>query len=218
MQCPFKSCQQHGCQCLKNYGLFSLVLLATIGLWLFNWNQKLFYIINSWHTILPNQVWEWINIITYSKYFILAGILLIVTAIWRRAQLIRVVILIVAFYVIFYVLKIIIGYPRPYVILDSSTFFWLNTHGDYVKVAYKSFPSGHVGNVAVFIFALNSLFFANRWWIRGALFLLLIITALARICTGWHWPIDVLASGLIAYLLVRICLNFKNTSYSKMCR
>ena len=211
MQCPFKSCQQNGCHCLKNYGFFSLFLIATIGIWLANWNQKLFYIINSWHTFLPNQVWEGFNLIAYSKYFLLPAILLLITAIWRKEKLMRVVILVIAFYAIFYVLKVVIGEERPYVLLDQSTFFWLNNHQDAAKVAYKSFPSGHTGNMAIFVFALNSLFFANKWFIRLVLFLLLVATALARVCTGWHWPLDVLASGLIGYLLVRICLHFKNT-------
>jgi membrane-associated phospholipid phosphatase len=41
--------------------------------------------------------------------------------------------------------------------------------------------------------------------------LLLILTAFARICTGWHWPLDVIASGLIGYLLVKVCfaINLK---------
>lgn len=213
MQCPFKSCQQHGCSCLKNYGLLSLILLVTIGIWLYDWNQKLFYIINSWHTVLPNQVWEWLNLIAAPKYFFLPAILLFITAIWRKDQLIRVIILIAAFYAIFYVLKMAIHEARPYVILDNSTFFWLIGHEDPAKVAYRSFPSGHVGNVAVFVFALNSLFFANKRLVRVLLFLLVVIIALTRIYTGWHWPIDVLVSGMIAYVLVIICLKCKSKQY-----
>jgi membrane-associated phospholipid phosphatase len=36
---------------------------------------------------------------------------------------------------------------------------------------------------------------------------LVVLTALARICTGWHWPLDVIASGVIGYILVKIVFS-----------
>ena len=51
-------------------------------------------------------------------------------------------------------------------------------------------------------------FFSNNKIGQFLMLLLVILTGLARICTGWHWPLDVIASGLIAYLLVKICFAF----------
>ena len=65
--------------------------------------------------------------------------------------------------------------------------------------------------MAIFAFSLNILFFSNKKGLQFLMLALVIVTALARICTGWHWPLDVLASGLIGYLLVKICfvINLK---------
>ena len=41
-------------------------------------------------------------------------------------------------------------------------------------------------------------------FIRFISFVLLALVAIARVATGWHWPIDVIASGLIGYILVQI--------------
>ena len=37
--------------------------------------------------------------------------------------------------------------------------------------------------------------------------LLVLVVGVARICTGWHWPVDVITSGLISYVLVKIILS-----------
>lgn len=214
MLCPFKSCQKNGCDCIKNYGLFLGFVLLAVIIWLFKLNQPLFYAINPLHTILPNVLWKGINLITYSKFFILPILLLLITFIWRRDKLRQVVILIVAYYAVFQGLKLLFGEARPYVVLPSDSFFWLNQFENALKGAYQSFPSGHTGNMAIFVFALSFMF--NKKWLKVLLFLLLVLTGFSRICTGWHWPLDVVASGLISYILVLICLNLNiNTIKNK---
>lgn len=202
MSCPFKYCQTKIC-CKDNW-LFGVFLIAALAIWIFNLNQTLFFTINSWHVLLPIQIWRGINSLSDSKHFILPVLLLIATLIWRRDMLTRVFLLIVAYYVIFALLKVVVHEARPYMMLPGGSFYWLNQYEDAVKVAHKSFPSGHAGNAAIFAFALSS--FTSRRWLKVLLFMFVVIVCLSRICTGWHWPLDVISSGLISYLLVRVCL------------
>lgn len=205
MQCPMKICQSY----FMKYNLAIITLLLIIFIWLFKLNQAWFYKINSMHSILPIQIWEALNFISYTKFAILPIILLSLSFFFCKNKLINVILLIVIFYAFFYGLKILIAEPRPYIVLPSDSFFWLNQFEDSNKSAYKSFPSGHTGNAAVFVFSLIQLFFAKAPFIKILLFIFLLLVGLSRICTGWHWPIDVLASGLIGYILVKICLSLE---------
>jgi undecaprenyl-diphosphatase len=208
MLCPLKSCKENGCHCIRDYGLFLVFVALALVIWIFKLNQPLFYYINSLHVILPTIVWETLNLVSYSKTFILSVLLLVITYTWRRERLKQVIILIIAYYLIFSGLKVLFGEARPYIVLPPESFFWVNKFENAISSSYKSFPSGHTGNMAIFVFALSTMF-SNKKWLKILLFLLLILTALARICTGWHWPLDVIASGLISYILVQICLKAK---------
>jgi len=196
--------------CLKNQGLFFLVFLLVLGIWLFKLNQSLFYTINSLHIYLPDKIWQGLNFIAAAKHFILPILLLGLTILFRRDKLFRVVILILAYYIVFAGLKLLISEARPFVVLPHNSFYFLG-HEDSLKDAYRSFPSGHMGNITVFVFALLTLFLPNSTFAKIFLSLFLILIGLARICSGWHWPIDILASGLIAYILVKICLCLPKT-------
>ena len=123
--------------------------------------------------------------------------------------------MIITYFVVFAALKIGFGEARPYITLDINTFYWLNMYEDAVKSAYQSFPSGHVGNMAVFAFALSSMFFKDSRFLQFLMLLLVIITGITRICTGWHWPLDVIASGLIGFLLVKICMPLNLSKRNK---
>jgi undecaprenyl-diphosphatase len=209
MGCPIKMCSTNMCQ--NKFSSIIFVALVVLGfvIWSFHLNQPLFYLINSWHTMLPNSVWDFFNVVAYSKYFILPCILLVLTALFCREKTLKVVLLIIAYYVVFAVLKKAVGEARPYVVLPQGSFYWLNLHENALKVAHKSFPSGHTGLMSVFAFAMMALFFPRLKIAQVILFALIVLTALARICTGWHWPLDTLASGLIGYLLVKVILYDK---------
>jgi membrane-associated phospholipid phosphatase len=203
MSCPLSSSQRW----TKNYVWFFLLLLLTIGIWLFKLNQPLFYAINNQHAALPVIIWEALNFISYSRFFILPLLLLILTAIFRRDKFIPVVVLILAYYSVFAGLKQLVGEARPYMVLPANSFYWLSKFENAVTSADKSFPSGHTGNMAIFVFTVMALFVPQSTLAKTLLFLLLVMTCLARICTGWHWPVDVLASALIGYLMVKICFG-----------
>ncbi len=196
--------QGKSCCVFKNYAIFLGFVILALIIWLAKLNKSLFYSINKLHVILPTIVWQALNFISYSKFFILPLLLLIITFIWRKPRLKQVITLIIAYYLVFQVLKIVVGEARPYMVLPQDSFFWLNQFENATKSAYKSFPSGHTGNMAVFVFAIGAMF--NKTWLKVLLFVLLLLVGLSRICTGWHWPLDVIASGLIAYVLVQLCL------------
>ena len=186
-------------------------LVLALGIWLSGSNQALFLAINHEHGILPNVIWGAFNLLSYSKFFILPILLIVLTFSLKRERILNVLLLVIAYYVVFAALKVAVGEARPYILLPEGSFFWLNYFEDAVKSAHKSFPSGHTGNMAVFVFAISNLFFVNKKGFQFLMLLLLILTAFARICTGWHWPLDVIASGLIGYLLVKVCfaINLK---------
>lgn len=187
---------------------FCVFLIFGAGIWFSGMNHDLFMIINQQHNLLPYQAWSLISLVTYSKFFIAPGLLLLFALLFRRDKLLNVILLIGAYFIVFMALKHMVGEARPYITLADGSFFWLNKYEDAVKSAYLSFPSGHTGNVAIFAFGMNYLFFANNKPMQFIMLLLVIVTGIARICTGWHWPLDVLASGLIGYLLVKIIFSF----------
>lgn len=204
MEYKFTSEQSNGSK-YTGYIIFSLFLLAAILIWGLKLNQVIFYKINQLHTLLPDYIWQAANIIAYTKFAILPIILLLLTFFFRRSKLLNVILAIVLFFVIFWGFKKIFGEARPIVVLPHDSFFWLK----FIKETslsnnYMSFPSGHTGNMAVFVFSLMGLFFPRSKLARLVLFLLLIFVGVARICTGWHWPLDVIISGMVGYLIVKI--------------
>lgn len=194
--------------CLHKYGFAVICAILLLIIYVTHSNQSLFYLINAWHVLLPNEVWLTINMLAYSRFFILPIVLLLLTLWKRRDLLINVVIVIIAYYLVFAGLKHLLAHPRPYVTLDHHTFFWLNRFENTVASAHRSFPSGHVGNMAVFVFSLYHLFFEKKPWAQVILIVILLLTMMARICTGWHWPMDVLASVAIGFILVQWCFSF----------
>lgn len=193
---------------LKNWP-FMLVFILAILIWSLNLNQPLFYVINAHYNTIPADVWEILNLIAYSKAFILPGILIALTFFFKKQELKNVLILIASYYLIFMLLKNLTYEARPFMVLPENSFYWLNHYEDSVNSAYKSFPSGHTGLAAIFVFAVAELFFPKSKFAKAILLIPLICVAIARICTGWHWPLDVLASSLIGYTLVQLFLSKK---------
>lgn len=208
MKCPMSSCSNN-CKCIADYGVFLLFLALAVGVYLTKTNQQIFMIINSWYTILPVWLWAAANLLSYNKTMILPILILIITYIWRRDKIYNIILLIISYLAVFLALKYIVAEPRPYVVLDYNGFHFLNLLENKENKAYFSYPSGHVGNIAIFAFAISSMFFENKRFLQLLMLLLVVFIAIARICTGWHWPLDVITSGLFAYVLVKICLRIK---------
>jgi len=95
-------------------------------------------------------------------------------------------------------LKQIFHQARPYVVLENVNKL-INEHGDYA-----SFPSGH----AVIFFAVaTAVFLFNRKLGIFAFFIALLV-GIARVYAGVHWPIDIVAGGVIGILAGIITNNF----------
>lgn len=198
---------------LGNNWIFIVFVLLDLGIWITGTNHQLFFIINSHHNLLPKDIWLFFNFIGYTKFFILTSILFLITLVKRRDRLINVILLIFAYYIVFALFKTIVGEARPYIVLPAADLYWLNNFENAVKSAYKSFPSGHTGGMAILAFACSKMFFANKKSLQFLMLLLVVIMGFSRICTGWHWPVDVITSGLIAYVLVKICFAFDLTTF-----
>lgn len=195
---------------LPFYAILIFIAFAGLAGWIWDSgiNHQLFQEINKFHFILPNQIWLAINFVTYPRMFIMPAILVAVALVFRRDKLVNALVLVGLYFVIFAGLKHVIAEARPYITLPANSFFWLNQYEDAVKSAHLSFPSGHTGSIAICAFGLNYLLFARCKTLQFIMLLLVVFTGIARICTGWHWPLDVLASGLIAYVLVKTCFTF----------
>lgn len=193
---------------LSQHGVFTLFLILALTIWLAGANQYLFLAINKWHSVLPDSFWKAIVFVCTPKFAILPILLIIITFLKCRGKLVNVIILIIVYYAVFVLLKDMISEARPYIVLAKDSFFWLNNLENPTKSAYHSFPSGHTGNMAVFAFAVSTMFFKNHRVLKALVLVLVILAACSRICTGWHWPLDVISGGLLGYLLVKVCLTF----------
>lgn len=189
---------------LKRHPFFLLALVTTIIIWITGLNGPLFLLINAQHNLLPESFWIALNTLSDPHHGILPLILLI-SCCFRREKILNIVILILAYYVIFQVLKLSIHAPRPYIVYKSGAIFWsqLSSSDFSQKSAMRSFPSGHAGEAAIFVFALIHLWAESRklLWLRIFLITFLILVMLARICTGWHFPLDVLCAALLGFIL-----------------
>jgi undecaprenyl-diphosphatase len=196
-----------GFQAIKKYAFFLIILLITLIIWITGTNETLFFAINARHTLLPVSVWMAINDLASPIYGILPLMLLVLTLCFRREKWFNIVLLIISYYVVFELLKLTIHAARPHMSYDLHTFFWIPlTDNSITKfIANQSFPSGHTGNAAIFVFALIRLFAQHKIWLRLLLLAFLVIVMITRICTGWHFPLDVLGSVLISFILTELC-------------
>ncbi|NCS99587.1 phosphatase PAP2 family protein [Candidatus Parcubacteria bacterium] len=92
-------------------------------------------------------------------------------------------------------LKLIFGVPRPYLSLDITPLSMPGT--------FDSFPSGH----SAFYMAIG--FAVYRYHKKaGIIFMVLAaVLSISRIFIGVHYPSDILAGWLVAYLMYRLVKN-----------
>lgn len=192
---------------IREHYFFMLAILAAMIIWLTNTNHALFFELNKLHTLFPDNILEAINYITYSKTYILPTILIIITLLFRREKLLNILLLIICYYVLFNYMKEFFHEARPYIQYASTTFYWLHPGMTAEFQPYGSFPSGHTCNTAVFVFTLSCFFAQHKYWLQALLTGILILVMLTRIATGWHFPLDVLLSALIGYILTKIFIS-----------
>lgn len=190
-----------------SYAILSLFLVIVI--YLTHTNQMVFLKINSLHFILPDFIYKSINYVTDPHHYILLVSLVAITYIWKRKFLVNVVIICLLYLLIFSAIKHLLPEARPFVVFNPMSINLLGYNPMDNAADYHSFPSGHVGNIAIFIFTFNLLFIKNKNVIQLIMLFLIVVTAFTRIVSGMHWPIDVLTSGFIAYLIVWFGLIIK---------
>lgn len=193
---------------IRDYYFVLLAILAAMMIWLTGTNQALFFELNKLHILLPDSIWEGINYITYSKTYILPTLLIITTLLFQREKLLNILLLIICYYVLFNYMKEFFHEARPYIQYASTTFYWLHPGMTTEFQPYGSFPSGHTCNTAVFVFTLSCFFAQHKCWLQALLTGGLILVMLTRIATGWHFPLDVLLSAIIGYILTKIFISF----------
>ncbi len=193
---------------IKKHWFFFLTLMIALFIWFFDKNHDIFLSINSCGHLFSKPILNFFNAIADFDLPVLPIILVLIVFCRRREKFLHVIILILAFFVIFDLLKFFVHEPRPYIQYHIDQIYWLaDSKNENFKSAYRSFPSGHTGNVAIFVFTLYYLFAANKIWLQCLLVLPLIFIMLVRILTGWHFPLDVLCASLIAYVLVLLIMN-----------
>ncbi|MDP3947481.1 MAG: phosphatase PAP2 family protein [bacterium] len=159
------------------------------------------FVFSALHFLADRTVlldWSVVFFARYLPYLLALGALvaLVRVSLWRaRIHLAARVALgaILARGVLTEVIRFFYDRPRPY---EALSFEPLLTNGS------GSFPSGHMA----LLFAIGTaLFFYNRAW--GAWFLALsVLTGLARVAAGVHWPSDIAGGamiGIVAALLVQ---------------
>lgn len=195
---------------IKKWGIFNLFCILALCIYFTKTNANLFYFINSLHIYFNEKIFTFFNQLANSKLFILPISMLIITIIKNKKYFFRAIGIIIAYYVVFSLLKHFVHELRPYMVLDRSTFFLFPGHENLIEKFNLSFPSGHTGIMAIFAFYVMRIAHQNSKLFKLVLITMLFAVGLTRIMVGMHWPLDVINSGLIGYLIVQIFLYKKD--------
>ena len=94
-----------------------------------------------------------------------------------------VILLIIASGIITWILKIIVGKPRPYTKLDDFSTFSVSTK-------YYSFPSGHT--TETFSYIIPFIYFIRKYYVFIILFIYGLLAAFTRVILAYHYFTDIL--------------------------
>ncbi len=120
--------------------------------------------------------------------FLLIHLMIVRKPGWHK-QIFIIIIAIAVPTIISYFGRPVIGRPRPFLVLDFEP---LLTHTGYV-----SFPSNH----ATAAFAVAMAVFAYNRKAGIVLMVPALLTALSRVYVGVHYPLDIIAGGLLGIIL-----------------
>ena len=158
---------------------------------LLNWNKNLFLFINGYHYPFFDKVM--LLFTSTGNGLVIAAILLIMLAVFDKKKMFRVFITVllagVMGGVVVHLLKLGVGDSRPLAIFPEAHFL-----GDPLRMG--SFPSGHTQ----LCFSTATILvkeYEKRWKL---LYLWAIVVGFSRIYVGAHFPLDVIAGGIIGYL------------------
>ena len=160
-----------------------LTLLTAALVWVCDWNQSLFFILNHLGPISNDVFWASLTLLGDTLVaFTLLGLFA------RYRPDIVSAVLLAAIIAVFWVhgLKAIFDTPRPLAILGVDE---VNVIGQALR--RSSFPSGHTTTA----FTLAGVILLKKVQPLLALFILglAILAGLSRAVVGAHWPLDILA-------------------------
>ncbi|HXH09624.1 MAG TPA: phosphatase PAP2 family protein [Alphaproteobacteria bacterium] len=161
------------------------------------WDVRLFRLINGeWHTPLLDQVLpfvsDWQN---YQIPILVAALAVVAVGRLRglRFVVLAVVSVLVADAIGAHLIKNLIGRPRPCTVLEDIQLLAGCTNSG-------SFPSNHAVNASVLATLVT--LYAGSLFVPAALVAMLI--AYSRVYVGVHYPLDVLAGGLLGIIVALI--------------
>ena len=172
---------------------------------LFHLDYSLFFLINR----LPHPLWADTIFLFFSFYPLLMWLFIGSLFLWyefsraKRFFVPLLVSLIVSGVLISVVLKPFFARSRPdiihtnQVVVVSEKSSWVPWNIDY------SFPSGHAG-IAI---AGATILGIQKKTYRKFFFLFALLTCFSRIYLGKHYPLDVLAGGLVGYAIAFLSLR-----------
>jgi len=166
-------------------------------LWATGTNEAWFYQLNGWSDVTGPQVWAGITI--FGDALILLALALPI--LWYRPQwawalLVAALITTVATHT----LKPWLALPRPAAILGADAITIIGP-----ELRAKAMPSGHAAAALTLAGVLVPAMKGRGP--RTAVLLLMTLVALSRVVVGAHWPMDVMAGGLIGWISGMIALR-----------
>lgn len=107
-----------------------------------------------------------------------------------RRKAVPIVIVVVISLVFTYFLKELFARPRPFFTVPEVIFFSCSFG--------PSFPSGHMTRISAIAGAFSKIY---SGWIKYLMILLSIFVGFSRLYLGVHYPSDIIAGGIIGYLV-----------------
>jgi len=182
--------------------IISALFIVAVLILALDANTQLFLLINQLGSAFADEMWVMITTFGHRLF----ALLLVLLLFWRHIDLLRAALIAALMSLLIIAsMKSLIALPRPYDVLDPSSFYFIGE-----KITTYAFPSGHTATAFAIMGAVG-LYFKNNSLLFFAFFFASLI-GLSRIMLGVHWPIDVLvgaALGLASAWLSVAMINAK---------
>jgi membrane-associated phospholipid phosphatase len=168
-------------------GLVAILAIVAMSLYFWGGYHAGFFSINYVANLLPADVWQ---IVTFVGD---AGLVLCLFLFVARRSPATIWVVSIATIIGTFLsrsIKVYFGMLRPPAVLAEDQFVLIGKGFEHY-----SFPSGH--SLTIFILVSVLFYFSRSSGTRATLVALGVVVALSRVIVGVHWPIDVLAGGVL---------------------